>query len=279
MNLFRLIICVAFAVTLSTTQVDAGIIFSNNFEDGNLAPEVGTWTFAANSATTSVVGTSAAPDATLGNNVGLIDQNTNALDLTLNLLNTATLAPGHTVTVDFDVAARRTNGNTKTIFFDALDSSNNIVVRFVLGDANAFGNGGADRQRPGYDPTSAGVATTGNSTFGGTPGSFWWGSDANTATFDVIRDAHMSLTISESTFEFSTTRANGTTFSTAAPINNYDNGTYADIASFKLTSAGANYGIYLDNLVIAAVPEPGSFAVLGLSVLGLCGVRRRRQSV
>ena len=257
--------------------LSATIIFSNTFEDNNFTPETGTWTFAAGTAVTSVVPTAVAGDATLGDNVGLIDQTLTApLDLTLGLASTASLAGGASVSIDFDWAARRTSGNSKTVFIDALDSNGAIVVRFVMGDANAYGNANGDRQRPGYDPTSGGNANTGNSVLPAPfiPGSFWWGADGNTATFDVIRDAHVSLSISGSSFDVSTTSQGGTVYSSTG-IANRDGGTFADIASIELSSVGANYGFYIDNLVVEAVPEPSSTALLGFAALGFLGRRKR----
>ena len=240
--------------------LSAEIVFSNTFEDDDFEPEVGTWTFAADTAITSVIPTAVADDATLGNRVGLIDQTLTApLDLTLGLTSTVSLSGGASVLIDFDLAARRTSGNTKTIFVDALDSNGDIVVRLVLGDSNAFGNAGGDRQRPGYDPTSGDAANNANLFFPApdTPGSFWWGSDATVATFDVFRDAHISLSISASSFDFSTNGAFGATYSTTG-LANYDAGTFADIASIQFSSAGSNYGFYIDNLVVDGTPASPS---------------------
>lgn len=265
------------ATCAAVLPASAETVFSNDFEDGNFDAEIGSWSFAATSATTSVVGTSAA-DATLGSNVGLIDQGTIALDATLSLTDTVSLTDGNTVSIDFDVAARRTNGLSKTVFVDALDSNGDIVVRFVLGDSGAFGNGGNDRQRPGYDPTSTGNASTENSIFGSPPGSFWWGADGTPATFAVTVDAHMSLTIGASSFDFATTKQDGTTFS-ATGLGNRDAGTYLDIAEIKLSSQGTNYGLYLDNILVdgVAVPEPSTYALIGgLAALAFGTLRRRK---
>ena len=249
-----------FLLAASHTAVfplSAEIVFSNTFEDDDFEPEVGTWTFAADTAITSVVPTAVADDATLGNRVGLIDQtNTAALGLELGLTNTVSLSGvDDRVLIDFDFSARRTSGNTKTIFVDALDSNGNIVVRLVLGDSNAFGNGGNDRQRPGYDPTSDGAANTANSLFPAPsiPGSFWWGSDGDVANFDVVRDAHISLSIGASSFNFSSIGAFGATYSTTG-LANYDGGTFADIASIEFSSVGSNYGFFIDNLIVDGTP-------------------------
>ncbi len=253
--------------------LSATVVFSNDFEDGNLDPEVGSWTFSSTPTVTGVVPTAVANDPTLGNNVGLIDQG-QILALELGLTGAVPITPGYTAEISFDWAARRTSGNSKTIFIDALDSNGDIVVRLVMGDSGAFGNGGSDRQRPGHDPTSAGAVNTANTIFGSPPGSFWWGSDGSTATFDVIRDAHVSLSISATSFDFSTTNAGGTSFSTSG-VGNRDAGTYDDIASIELSSAGTNYGFYLDNFVVEGIPEPSSALLLGFAGLGFLGRRNR----
>ena len=243
------LICTAIASFAITTNTNAQVVFSNDFEDGDLTAEIGSMTLVAGSATPSVVTVTGGTDATLGNNVALLDFDTTALDLTLNFTDTLSLANGNTVSLDFDVAARRTNGNSRTIFVDAIDSAGNTVVRFVLGDANAFGNGGNDRQRPGF-ATSAG----GNSVFGNPPGSFWFGSDPTPVEFDATRDSHMSLTIGESSFDFSTTRQDGTIFSTTG-VSNFGTGTSTDIAEVRITSNGATFGMYFDNLVAEGVVD------------------------
>lgn len=265
---------------LSMLQLPAVTVFSNNFEDGDLNPETGIWTFAPGTSTTSVVSTSAA-DATLGSQVGLLDQVSTtgpSLDLSLDLSSTVSLSAGDTVSLDFDYAARRTSGNTKTVFLDALDSSGAIVARIVLGDTNAFGNGGNDRQRLGYDPDSTGNDNTNNSTLPGpnTPGSFWWGSDANVATFDVNRDAHISVTYGETGFDISSTSQTGVVYSTTG-LSNYDGGTFADIASFEFSSAGGNYGFWLDNVIVdgVVIPEPSSVILLSFAGLGFLTRRQR----
>ena len=231
------------AQTPASTNTD--VVFSNDFEDGNMAAETGSMTLVADSATPSIVPVTGGADATLGSNVLLLDQNMTTLDLTLNLTDTLSLEDGNTVTLDFDVSARRTNGNSRTVYVDALDSTGKTVARLVLGDSNIFGNGAADRQRPGY----AGGAF-GNVPFRGGD-DFWWGADTSPDGFNAGTDAHMSLTIREFCFEFSTTSQNGRTFSTSG-LTNFA-GSSADITEIRMTSLGAVYGIYLDNISVAGV--------------------------
>ncbi|MDB4411051.1 PEP-CTERM sorting domain-containing protein [Akkermansiaceae bacterium] len=264
--------------------LSATVVFSNDFEDNNLDPEIGTWTFDASSANPSVVATSATgtPSET---RVGLIDLDvaqTNPLGLTLGLTSAVPITPGFTAEIDFDFAARRTNGNAKTIFVDALDSSGNIVVRIVLGDSNAFGLGGGDRQRPGYDPTSAGAANTANSRLPATtvpvqaqPGSYWWGTDTSIATFDVGKDAHISLSISAANFVFSTSNQGAGVNTYTNTFDNRDSGTFAEIASVEFSSAAAGYGFWIDNVVVEGIPEPSSALLLGFAGLGFLGRRKR----
>lgn len=290
---YRLIVCSASAFLAVALSVNAStVIFSNNFDDGDIAPEIGTWNFTAATNTSAVSTTLASPNGAF---VGLFDQSGSGnLDATINLTDTALLTGGNTVTIAFDIANRRTNGNSKTIFMDALDSNGDIVTRLVLGDSNAFGNGGNDRQRPGYDVDSTGAANTGNTIFSLTTGTAtgadpaagnFWGADNTPATFgfasSVVADAQLTLTIEASTFGFSGDKAfTGPNYTTTG-IANYDGNTFADVASIKLSSAGANYGFYLDNFevtasAIAAVPEPSSLALVSLAAFGFCGVRRRR---
>ena len=239
---------ITFNMDLPTnTNIGSEVVFSNDFEDGDLAAEIGSMDLVADSATASVVPVTSGSDETLGNNVLLLDQNVTDLDLTLNFTDTLSLANGNTVQIDFDVAARRTNGVGRTIFVDAMDANGNFVTRFVLGDLNAFGNGDNDRQRPGYTTSGAG-----NLTFGSPLGSFWWGSDATPDSFDVGRDAHMSLTIGASCFDFSTTSQGGTRFS-ATGLSNFM-GASTEIAEVKITSFREVYGVYFDNITVEGVP-------------------------
>ena len=145
-----LTICTVFASFVFTITTNAQVIvFSNDFEDGDMLAEIGSATLVEESAIASIVPV-AAPDETLGNNVLLLDQNEINLDLTLNLAATLSLTDGNTVTIDFDYAARRTFGVSRTIFVDSMDSNGNIVVRFILGEAGSLGVGDAARQRPGF---------------------------------------------------------------------------------------------------------------------------------
>jgi len=250
-----LTICTVFAslVFTVTTNAQVVVVFSNDFEDGDMLPEIGSATLVEESATASIVPVAVAPDETLGNNVLLLDQNTIELDLTLNLTDTLSLIDGNTVTIDFDYAARRTNGVSRTIFVEAMDTNGNTVLRFLLGEAGSLGVGqNAARQRPGFSVFNNDTGNSSNMPFGDVPGAFWWGSDATPDTFDVGRDAHISLTIGESTFDFSSTSQGGVEFTTAEPVANFG-GTSANIAEITITSFGAVYGGYFDNIQVAGV--------------------------
>ena len=155
------------------------------------------------------------------------------------------------MTIDFDYAARRTNGTSRTIFVDSMDSNGNVVVRFLLGERASLGVGAdAARQRPGFSVLND-QGNSVNMPFGDPPGPFWWGSDATPDTFDVMRDAHISLTIGASTFDFSSTSQAGVDF-TAEGVSNFA-GTSANITEIRITSFGQVYGGYFDNIQVAGV--------------------------
>ena len=252
-----LTICAVFASFVFTVTINAQVVvYSNDFEDGNMLAEIGSETLVEESSTVSIVPVSGGPDDTLGNNVLLLDQNMIDLDLTLNLTDTLSLTDGNTVTIDFDYAARRTDGIGRTIFVEPMDSDGNIVTRFILGDTNTFGNGQNDRQRPGFS-----TLADGNQTFGTPPGAFWWGSDFNFDDFDAGRDAHISLTIGASTFDISTTSQAGVEFS-ATELSNFD-GTSTDIAEIRVASFRMIYGSYFDNIRIAGEVADDTPVVLG----------------
>lgn len=254
----------------------ASIVFVNDFEDGNINPDVGSWTI-NNTPTTSVVATANA-GTNLGSNVGLIDQGTGNLSIDLGFADGAgayeclDLSGGNTVVFSFDIAARRTNGLAKTTLITAKDIDNVTVAQFVLGDSNAFGNGGIDRQRPGYG-TSTGRTQLADD--------FYWGADTSVATFDTNRDAHFDLTFSATGMAINGVRQTGANDLTAtAPT--WDGGTYDNIASFSITGLGANNGMYWDNITVDAsnpilvhVPEPSS--VLILLAIGGIGIARRKR--
>ena len=247
-----LTICSVFASFVFTITTNAQVIvFSNDFEDGDMLAEIGSATLVEESAIASIVPVAVAPDETLGNNVLLLDQNEIDLDLTLNLTDTLSLTDGNTVTIDFDYAARRTNGTSRTIFVDSMDSNGNVVVRFLLGERASLGVGAdAARQRPGFSVLND-LGNSVNMPFGDPPGPFWWGSDATPDTFDVMRDAHISLTIGASTFDFSSTSQAGVDF-TAEGVSNFA-GTSANITEIRITSFGQVYGGYFDNIQVAGV--------------------------
>jgi len=231
-----LTICTVLASFVFTVTANAQVVvYGNDFEDGNMLAEIGSETLVEESSTVSIVPVDGAPDATLGNNVLLLDQNMIDLELTLNLTDTLSL----------------TDGNTE----------GNVVNRFVLGERGSLGVGAeASRQRPGFSILND-MGNSVNMPFGTPPGTFWWGSDATPDTFDAGRAAHMSLTIGASTFDFSTTSQGGVEFN-GTEFSNFD-GAATEIATVRICSFGALYGGYFDNIRVAGVVADDVPVMLG----------------
>jgi hypothetical protein len=247
----------------------ATIVFSNNFEDNNIDPEVGSWSFGS-TATPTILTNPGATDPTLGDKVLLLDFNANnnvALDLTIDFAD-VDLTSGNTATVSWDSYRRRTAGTNKSIIVTGYDSSNSKVFAMVLADRNLLGSGDAERQRPVYETSSGYSLLPGP----GTPGQFWFG--ANSA-FNADRAGSFDLTISEDGWDLTTVKQapDNTVYSTT-DLPTFDGANHSDLAYIKITSVGAGFGEVFDNIQVTAVPEPSSLALLGLG--GLAMLRRRR---
>ncbi|MFK7789134.1 MAG: PEP-CTERM sorting domain-containing protein [Phycisphaeraceae bacterium] len=258
-----------------TGLASAEVVFSNNFEDGNIAAEVGSWTI-ANTATSTVL-TGGGADATLGNNAILLDGSGSSPAVVGNLdvdiaFADLDLTGGKTATVSWDSYARRTNGIAKELTITGYDSSDNKVFAMVLGDANSFGNTGADRQRPGFATLAGGKTVLPGP---GTPNSFWFGSSGSNTTVDPLRDASFDLTIGESSWDLTTASQGAVVYSTTG-LATFDGASHADLAYIEITSFGTGFGMVFDNIQVEGtlVPEPSSLALLGLG--GLAMLRRRR---
>lgn len=270
---------------LSAMPAFAVVVFRNDFEDGNLTPDIGAWQFANSpGAETGVIPVNTLPsffDPRLGANVGLIDRETNqgaTLDFTLSFANGGNnyerldLTGDNEVRFSFDVAARRTVGNAKTTYIDATDINGDRVIRFILGDHSHFGEGNVDRQRPGYETA-----------FGKVPlaPTFFWGADGSSDTFDVSKDAHFDLTIRNDGWDvrgLQQTSAQNNFISTDLPT--WNGGDFTDIASIRVTSEGVGYGLYWDNMTIdatnpIAVPEPRAGLCIAMGFFLLRSLRRR----
>ena len=86
-------VCASFVFTVTgNAQV---VVYSNDFEDGDMLAEIGSETLVDGSAAVSIVPVAVPPDETLGNNVLLLDRidpnDGIELDLTLNLTDTLSL--------------------------------------------------------------------------------------------------------------------------------------------------------------------------------------------
>lgn len=252
----------------------ANTIFEANFESG-LAANTGTITY--NAGYNVQVAVTGGPDATLGSNVLFADPTTGsaaATDITLTPTVGASLTGGQTAVVSFDFAIRRTYGDNKSHYVTGYDSSNTIIFQFVLGELNEFGNGATDRQRPGYATNAGAFSFAGEIVSGATPGSYWFGNDAEGDGFNSSKDAHFDLTIGASGWSVYTTKLDGTEAQTGS-LATYDGGTFTDLAYVTVTGESSSAGGFFDNLTIVAVPEPSSAALLGLG--GLALLRRRRK--
>lgn len=196
--------------------------------------------------------TSSSPDPTLGTAVLLLDRNSSGgLDARLDLASPASLSGGDTVTVAFDVAARRTNGIEKSTLVTGFDLAGDPVFALVLGDADCFGNGASDRQRPGYETAGGGRQVFSGA---GAPGNYWWGNGGDGTDIDVTKDAHFELTIGASNWTVDTTDQNGVNYVSGA-LPSFDGTSHTELAYLRLsTFTGSHFGLYWDNFEVEGTP-------------------------
>lgn len=255
-NKIRIPFALVLLGTLSnlTAQND---LFKADFESGT-EPLIGTVDYNTGTTTTAVlqVPVASAPNSSLGSHVLLLESNgSGLLGARLDFDSIATLQSSP-VTIDFDLASRRTNGGSKTTILTGYTLGNQKIFSLVLGDTNAYGNGNSDRQRPGYESASAGKAILPGTN---SPGSFWWGADSDTATFDATKDAHFTITIDSSSWSVSTIKQDGTSFSSDS-LPHYDGSTHTNLAYLTLeTETGNSFGLYWDNLTVNGLPENAAF--------------------
>ena len=230
------------------------VVFEADFESGTSA---NTGTVAYNAGYNVQTAVTAGPDATLGGYVLFADPSTGgaaATDITLTPTSAIPLTGGQAAKVSLDFVIRRTNGSNKSHYVTGYDSGNNIVFRFVLGELNEFGNGGGDRQRPGY-ATSGGAHTfAGLIASGVTPGSYWFGNDGNhTDGLNPAKDAHFEITVSSGGWSVYTVKSDGTTTAQTATLPTYDGGAFSELAYVKVTGESAAAGGFFDNLTIESI--------------------------
>ncbi|MDF7824761.1 glycosyl hydrolase [Pontiellaceae bacterium B12227] len=241
-------------VQMATADV---VVFQADFESGTTAT-TGTITYTAGYNVTNAV--TGGPDATLGNRVLFADPSTGgsaATDITLTPVNAVSLSAGQAAKVSLDFVIRRTNGATKSHYVTGYDSNNNIIFQFVLGELNEFGNGGADRQRPGYaDSSGSHSFTAGQIASGTNPGSYWFGNDGSTADgLNAAKDAHFEITVSSGGWSLYTVKLDGTEAQTIT-LPTWDGGTYSELAYVKVTGESAAAGGFFDNFTIQSVAGP-----------------------
>ncbi len=236
-------------------------VFEADFESGTIAT-TGTITYTAGY--NVQVPVTSGPDATLGSNALFADPSTGgsaATDITLTPTGAVSLSGSDSARVSLDFVIRRTNGSTKSHYVTGYDSGDNIIFRFVLGELNEFGNGGSDRQRPGYADENGAASFAGKIASGTTPGNYWFGNDGSTADgLNPAKEAHFDITVNSSGWSVYTLKLDGTTFAQTTTLPTWDGGTYTELAYVKVTGESASAGGYFDNLMIQSItgPEPVS---------------------
>lgn len=228
-------------------------LFEADFET-TTDPTVGSADYNVGSTTAiaTLVPVASGPDTTLENQVLLLDGNgSGTLAARFDLSSPATLQ-GNTITIEFDLVARRTNGSSKTTLLSGFSSLGDKVFTLVLGDTDAFGNGINDRQRPGYATASSNKTLFPGAT---PPSSFWWGSDTTPDSLNATKDARFTLTIGQSSWEVDTTDQNNLAFSSGS-LPHFDGQSHNDVAYLTLESeTGTSFGQYWDNLTVTSGPS------------------------
>ena len=242
-----------------------------------LTANTGTITYTAGDNTQLAVTT--APDPTFDGFVLLADPSSSgaaATDITLTPTSAASLTGGQTAVVSFDFAIRRTNGANKSHFISGYDSSDNVIFQFVLGELGEFGNGGADRQRPGYANSGGGSANfvAADIASGPNPGQYFIPGDGNHGDGKSTTWASFDLSIGSGGWTVSGDSIFKDPFTTNT-LATWDGSTLTELAYVKITGESGAAGGYFDNLAIVSVPEPSSTALLGLC--GLALILRRKK--
>ncbi len=231
------------------------VLFEADFESGTTA-NTGTIVYDAGYNVQTPV--TSAPDATLGSYVLLADPTSGgaaATEITWTPTAAASLVGGQSAVVSLDVAWWRNNGSTKSHYLTGYDSDDNIIFRFVMADSGEFGNGGADRQRPGYVDSSGRHAFTADEmASGATPGSYWFGADTNPDDgLNPAKDAHFEITVSSWGWSLYAVKQDGTTTAQTATLATYNGTVHSELAYVRLTGESAAAGAWFDNLTIQSV--------------------------
>jgi hypothetical protein len=250
-------------ITLQSTQ--AATVFQTGFDYAS-APTLTTAGSSLNGATGQIgtfSGAMRGPSLTGGGVLRMDGRGAGSGDWTLTATLSETIAFDGS-TVSFDFGNFRTGSHVKDNIVIGFDSFNVEVFRLVLSAVNTTGEG----YRIG---TSDGTTTTWDlTTTVGTD------ADNDLPAFQTVPSGTISMVFSSTGYILSLDGANDYTTSEIT----FSAGIDLAYLEFRGQSADSNAtagGMLLDNISVAAIPEPGTYALLaGLTGLVFVMLRRRR---
>tara|TARA_B110000908_G_scaffold69609_1_gene83953 strand:- start:91 stop:888 length:798 start_codon:yes stop_codon:yes gene_type:complete len=255
--------CTLIAALSLTASLQAATVFQTGFDYAS-APTLTTDGSSLNGATGQIgtfSGAMRGPGLTTGGALRMDGRGTGSGDWTLTATLSETIAFDGS-TVSFDFGNFRTGSHVKDNTIIGFDSFNVEVFRLVLSAVNTAGEG----YRIG---TSDGTTTTWDlTTTVGTD------ADNDLPAFQTEPSGTISMVFSSTGYILSLDGANDYTTSEIT----FSAGIDLAYLEFRGQSGGSNStdgGMILDNISVAAVPEPSTTALLGLG--GLALILRRRK--